>query len=199
MAHTLEAIASFLQSKLGNDIDDLSEIGTGSWSQCFGFTHQSHQFAAKFGIHGEDFEHDRLAHRFNAPHLPVPEILEFGGAFDGFYSIAPLVPGTPLESLASAEWIAAIPSIVDTLEALRVAADAVGEGWGAGETTVGESAPPGVSFCWRSTTTTRTAESPVGAIGCAASRLYTQSSAGGWPNLIGSPPTTCRVDWSTTT
>ena len=58
---------------------------------------------------------------YASPELPIPQVLDIGQAFDGYYAISTRVYGVPLESLDEAQWLATIPTVVSVLEAMRTA------------------------------------------------------------------------------
>lgn len=96
-------------------------LGEGAWSRCFGYQHNVQELVIRFGNYVEDFEKDRLAYRHVADHLPVPQVLDIGQAYDGYYAISTRVTGAPLENVTKAEWPTLVPSVVAMLEALRTA------------------------------------------------------------------------------
>ena len=114
---------------------DVALIGAGAWSRCFGFRHGDAELAIRFGKYVEDFQKDQLAHAYTSPDLPIPQVLDIGRAFDGYYAISTRVHGGPLENLNASQWLAALPSVVAALEAMRLAdlsaTSGVG-GWGMG-------------------------------------------------------------------
>lgn len=123
----------FLTEKLGLACTDVVLIGKGAWSRCFGFRQGVEDLVIRFGQYVEDFEKDRLAHRYAAPDLPIPEVLDIGATDAGYYAISTRVHGTPLENVNAGQWPAVVPSLVAALEALRTAdlsATTGFSGWG---------------------------------------------------------------------
>ena len=110
-------------------------VGEGAWSRCFGFRRDNADLVIRFGHHVDDFRKDQLAYAYTTPDLPIPEVLEIGEAFDGYYAISTRAHGVPLESLSATQWLAVVPSVVSALEAMRLAdlssTSGVG-GWGVG-------------------------------------------------------------------
>lgn len=105
-------------------------LGEGAWSRCFGYQHDDQELVIRFGNYVEDFEKDRLAYRHVAPALPVPQVLDIGQAYDGYYAISTRVSGDPLEHVDAADWPALVPSVVAMLEALRTADLSTFSGYG---------------------------------------------------------------------
>ena len=112
---------AFITAHLGTPPNEVALIGEGAWSRCYGFRHEDQDLAIRFGNYVDDFEKDRLAYAYGTPDLPIPQILEIGQAFDGYYAIATRVHGVPLESLNASQWRIVIPSLVSALEAMRTA------------------------------------------------------------------------------
>lgn len=78
----------FLVGKLGSAPQELKLIGEGAWSRCFGFRQGEQELAIRFGRYLNDFRKDQLAYAYATPELPIPEVLEIGAAFDGYYALA---------------------------------------------------------------------------------------------------------------
>ena len=56
---------------------------------------------------------------YASPELPIPQVLDIGPAFDGYYAISTRVYGVPLESLDETQWLAIVPAVGSVLEAMR--------------------------------------------------------------------------------
>ena len=124
---------AFLASYYAARIAPVELVGEGAWSRCFGFHYGDKDLVIRFGSYVDDFQKDQLAFRHAAPGLPIPEVLDIGPAFDGFYAISTRAHGIPLESLNAAQWRGTVPSVVSALEAMRTAdlsATAGLGGWG---------------------------------------------------------------------
>lgn len=155
--HT-ELAAEHLSSS-GYEPIGLSPAGAGHWSVCFGFVATGRPLVVRYGHHREDFDLDRGATRFNNDALPVPEVLEIGRTFldtelggDGpgcWYAISERVPGEPLELVTTDRWPALVPSVVATMEAMRIAPLPTGAGWGSWTTIDSSGAPIGSHHSWR--------------------------------------------------
>lgn len=96
-------------------------LGEGAWSRCFGFRRGEAELVIRFGKHVDDFQKDQLAYAYATPALPIPEVLEIGQAFDGYYAISTRAYGVPLENLSETEWLSLVPALVSALEAMRTA------------------------------------------------------------------------------
>ena len=110
---------AFLATHLGIAPSEVFQIGEGAWSRCFGFCCDDKELVIRFGNYVSDFQKDQLAYMYTTPELPIPEVLDIGPAFDGYYAISTRVHGVPLESLNETRWLAIVPAVVAALEALR--------------------------------------------------------------------------------
>lgn len=130
----IDEAQAFLTNYLGDAPAQVTLIGAGAWSRCFGFRQDGRNLAIRFGRYVDDFEKDQRAHRYASPALPIPELLDIGAYKDGYYAISTRVHGTPLEEVGAAQWRALVPSLVTALEAMRMADISVTTGvggWGA--------------------------------------------------------------------
>lgn len=116
-----EQAQAFLTKHLGTEPSGLVPLGAGAWSQSFGFAWEGRDLVIRFGKYISDYQKDQLAHRYATPALPIPEVLEIGSAWDGYYAISTRVYGVPLERVTAEQWLALVPAVVAALEALRTA------------------------------------------------------------------------------
>jgi hygromycin-B 4-O-kinase len=110
---------TFLAERFGIDDAAVEYVGEGAWSRCFAFSHNGGELVARFGRHLDDFQRDRIASRFAARALPIPQVIEIDEAFDGWYCVSTRARGTPLEQLEQGEWNLTAPSVLAMLDALR--------------------------------------------------------------------------------
>ncbi len=103
-------------------------LGSGQWSDCFGFADHERSLVVRIGRHIEDFKKDEFAGRFAQPGLPVPAVHKVGRHDDHCFAISDRVFGTPLEH--SPDWGSLVAPLVDLLEALRTADITGCVGWG---------------------------------------------------------------------
>ncbi|MCB8977940.1 MAG: phosphotransferase [Ardenticatenaceae bacterium] len=125
-----EEAQAFLTEKLGRTIADVTLVGAGAWSHCFGFRQGADEMVIRFGQYVDDFEKDQLAHRYATPALPIPEVLDIGPTDAGYYAISRRVHGSPLEAVTAEQWAAVVPSLVAAMEALRTADLSITTGFG---------------------------------------------------------------------
>src|ERR1051325_7671477 len=102
-------VHAFLASHFDPTSHDVTYIGAGAWSRCFGFRRGEQELVVRFGQHVDDFREDQLAAIFRMPELPIPEVLAIGEAFDGFYAVSTRVHGIPLESVSQTQWRSLVP------------------------------------------------------------------------------------------
>lgn len=118
---TLQQAQSFLNNHFGSEVSNVEVVGAGAWSKCYGFRKDKQELVIRFGKYVDDFQTDQRAFAYNSLALPIPEVLEIGQAFDGYYAISTRVYGSPLEQLSRKDWSQVVPSLVSALEALRLA------------------------------------------------------------------------------
>lgn len=122
-------VERWLREQFAPDATAIEAVGAGAWSRAFGFTTADRDFVIRVGDHLDDFEKDRIAHRYRSQDLPIPEVVAIGPAFGGHYAISTRVRGTPLEQCVALDWPALAPSVARVLAALR---DAEPAGTGVG-------------------------------------------------------------------
>jgi hygromycin-B 4-O-kinase len=120
----------FLRAHLGQDVGPVELVGEGWWSRCFGFRYRDRDLVIRFGRHVDDFRKDQRASAFTSAALPVPEVVDLGDAFDGYFAISTRAYGVPLESLDLDEWRAVLPAFFATLDALRALPPPDASGYG---------------------------------------------------------------------
>src|SRR5579884_781226 len=77
-----EQARAFLNGRFDSPAD-LEPLTGGFWSSAYGFSAGGRELVVRFGQNVSWFEADRAAMAFASPHLPVPEVLDVGPAFDG--------------------------------------------------------------------------------------------------------------------
>ncbi|MBN2004517.1 MAG: aminoglycoside phosphotransferase family protein [Anaerolineae bacterium] len=170
---TIQKARAFLAGHLGVEPSEITQIGEGAWSRCFGFSHDGQDLVIRFGKYVSDFQKDQLAYRYATPALPIPEVLEIGQAMDDtYYAISRRVYGVALESVSAEQWLALVPAVVAALEAMRTAdlsatvgfggwdadGNAFHRSWSDRLLSVGEDTPDQRGHGWRK----RLAKSPQG-------------------------------------
>jgi len=114
-----DRVAAFLADRLGGEVTDVEPIQQGEWSKAFFFRHDARDYVVRFGAHLEDFEKDRLATRYRAPDLPIPNVVEIGEAFGGHYAISERLFGEYVDGTNEAQMRAVLPSLFAALDAMR--------------------------------------------------------------------------------
>src|SRR5437899_6266400 len=118
-AARLDEVRRFLIARHGEAVGDLELLHGGFWSAAYGYRVDDRELVLRVGQVRDWFEMDRAAMAYNAPDLPVPEVLEIGDAFGGSYAISVRHHGRFLETVASHEAEIAGPTIVRLLAALK--------------------------------------------------------------------------------
>ena len=117
------AARAFLRDRFG-DAARVAVMRPGEWSAVYSVDTPDGELVTRFSAFDEDFEKDAYAARYASQMLPVPRILEWGPASDGFYAVAERV-AVPTANLV------ALPDAVDVrigalVEPLANAVHAVG-------------------------------------------------------------------------
>lgn len=116
---TITQAQAFLTSYFHGEATGVALIGEGAWSRCFAFRWRAAELVVRFGKYVDDFHKDQIAAAYATPNLPIPEMLDVGSAFDGYFAISRRAHGVPLENLSATQWGATVPSLVAALEAMR--------------------------------------------------------------------------------
>jgi hygromycin-B 4-O-kinase len=136
LAPTMNAtsVASFLDSRIGPGVTDVVALVAGEWSSAFAYRHGGQAWIIRFSAFDEDFRKDERVARHASPDLPIPRIVDVGSVGDGFYAISERRSGEALETIDSSHLEQLLPSLLRTLDAIRLAdvRDSTGMGgWGA--------------------------------------------------------------------
>jgi hygromycin-B 4-O-kinase len=110
---------AFLETRFGGAAGPVSPISEGEWSKAYRFERGAAPYVIRFSPLAEDFAKDRLAARYASPDLPIPQVVELGEAFGGFYAISDRAPGRYLDGLDGDQFRAVLPSLFGTLDAAR--------------------------------------------------------------------------------
>ena len=119
-SHSVSDAAAFLETRFGA-VSEVEPIGAGEWSQAFSFRTGGRALVVRFGAYIEDYRKDGFATRYAAADLPIPEVIEIGEAFDGYYAVSVRLYGDPLDHLDAGGLREAMPSLLRFLDAMRVA------------------------------------------------------------------------------
>jgi hygromycin-B 4-O-kinase len=119
----------FLRERFGADAH-ITVMRPGEWSAAYSVKTAVLDLVARFSAYDEDFEKDAYAARYSSPELPIPPIIEWGPALDGFYSVAERVGGEHIDGLDETRMRRVLPLLFAALDAMRVVdlSDASGYG-----------------------------------------------------------------------
>jgi len=122
---TSAEVEKLLTGPLGfTDASNVEPIGSGAWSDAFGFSDGGTELVIRIGEHSSDFRRDEEMSKFTSLSLPIPDVVGIGrlpGAeFDNLhYCISSRAFGTPLEECSSEQWPQLVEQVADALEAMR--------------------------------------------------------------------------------
>jgi aminoglycoside phosphotransferase (APT) family kinase protein len=123
--------SAFLRERFGHAAGPPTELTGGAWSRAYAYDRDDSRWVIRFSPHGDDLAKDRLACKYASVLLPIPEVVEMGPVGDIWYAIAPHVEGAFLEELDADAFRAAIPAVLDLVDAMRAADTSgfAGSGW----------------------------------------------------------------------
>jgi hygromycin-B 4-O-kinase len=127
---SLERVAAFLRERGWRLGSTISPIAHGEWSRAFSFAAGGAEYVIRFSPLDEDFRKDQLAARFTTPALPIPRVLEFGQACDGFYAISEHARGVFLDMLDAEHLRRALPFLFAAIGEMRRADISASRGFG---------------------------------------------------------------------
>lgn len=116
-----DTVAEFLRERSGANVDGVRALSGGAWSQAFGFRRDGHDEVIRISDFDDAFRKDELATRWASRALPIPSVREVGSVGDGFFAISERMAGEMLETIDGAHLRAVLPSLMETLDALRLA------------------------------------------------------------------------------
>ena len=108
---------AFLHGRFGDA--RVAVMRPGEWSTVYSVGTPNGELVARFSRFDEDFEKDAYAARYASAALPIPRILEWGPAPDGFYAVAERVAGEHIDGLDGARMRRALPALFAALDAMR--------------------------------------------------------------------------------
>jgi hygromycin-B 4-O-kinase len=116
-----ESVEAFLVDRFGRDVRNVTPLSGGEWSQAFAYRLGTRELVVRFSALEEAFRKDEVASRYASPSLPIPAIVEIGETSAEFYAISERRFGEVLETVDEAQMRALLPSIMATLDAIRLA------------------------------------------------------------------------------
>lgn len=155
MKLTKVEVVKFLKDHTPKNVDEVTPVGNGEWSQAFFYKEDGVDKVIRFSAIDDDFKRDKFADCFNSPSLPIPEIEEIGKAFDGFFAISKKVDGVMIDHLSIEEMKKVIPDLLNLLDSLRTADTSKTTGFGGWDT-----AGNGTKSSWKDFVTNVATDSP---------------------------------------
>lgn len=119
----------FLRERFGPTAQ-IAVMRPGEWSVVYSVETADAELVARFGEYDEDFEKDAYAARYSSPMLPIPPIIEWGPALDGFYAVAPRMRGEHIDGLDEARMRRVLPSLFAAIDAMRAVDLSAASGFG---------------------------------------------------------------------
>lgn len=119
----------FLRER-GHDVDALEPLSGGMWSTTFAFNEKGREYVVRFHDRRDDLEKDRFASRWASPRLRTVRMTEIGDVPGGAYGISERVRGGEIDDLDAHGMRLILPSLFETMEAIRDADLSTTSGWG---------------------------------------------------------------------
>lgn len=119
----------FLRERFGPSAR-ITVMRPGEWSVVYSVKTADAELVARFGKYDEDFEKDAYVARHSSAMLPIPPILEWGPALDGFYAVAPRMSGEHIDGLDETRMRRVLPSLFAALDAMRAVDLTAASGYG---------------------------------------------------------------------
>ena len=112
------AARAFLHQRFGPNAR-IAVMRPGEWSTAYSVRTTDADLVARFSVYDEDFEKDAYATRWRSATLPIPPVLEWGPAGDGYWAVAERMPGEHIDTLDESRMRAVLPSLFAALDAMR--------------------------------------------------------------------------------
>ena len=97
----------------------ITPISHGAWASAYSYHYQGHKYVIRLSDIRENFDRDSLAHNYNSPSLPVPQILEIGEYSQGYYAISKFVHGEFFDNLTTRNLVIFSSCLVNMFRYLR--------------------------------------------------------------------------------
>jgi hygromycin-B 4-O-kinase len=120
----------FLRDRFGATAE-ITRPRQGEWSAAYLVGAPDADLVVRFSPYDEDFEKDAYAARYSSEALPIPPIIEWGPALDGFYAISRRMTGEHIDGLSEARMRDVLPSLFAALDAMRTVDLSDASGFGA--------------------------------------------------------------------
>ncbi|HSX35911.1 MAG TPA: phosphotransferase [Patescibacteria group bacterium] len=131
MKLTAMQVQAFMAGRSDRPVSEVVPLSGGEWSQAFGFKQAGQDLVVRFGQHQEDYLRDQFAaQHFGSVGLPIPNVLEVGEAFGGYYAVSVRAYGTMIDDLDKPAMRRVVPSLMSTMDAMRTADVSQSTGFG---------------------------------------------------------------------
>lgn len=119
----------FLRERFGPEAR-ITALRHGEWSTAYSVRTADADLVARFSAYDEDFEKDAYAARYSSPTLPIPSIVEWGPALEGFYAVSKRLSGEHIDGLDEPRMRRLLPSLFGALDAMRTIDLSAASGFG---------------------------------------------------------------------
>ena len=127
---TRQSAEAFIAARFGQQATLGPDIPQGEWSSAFAFTVSGHDYVIRFNSTREAFDADLSAMKFASRTIPIPAVIEVGAGLGGFYAVSERAVGRFLEDLDADSLNKSMRSILETMDAMRLADTSSSVGFG---------------------------------------------------------------------
>ena len=120
----------FIARHYGHRASELTLLGAGEWSRAYAFRLDGEAAVVRFGAHGEDFAKDQIMASFSSPSLPIPRVIEYGRAPQGYFVVSERCHGVALDDLDETGMRAVLPGLLKMMDAIRDIEVSASRGYG---------------------------------------------------------------------
>jgi hypothetical protein len=120
----------FIVTHFRRDVEGFVALERGEWSQACAFALDNEQYVIRFAEHFVDFPNDKVMAAYSSERLPIPAVREVGETVSGYFAVSKRAPSVALDTLNEAGMRAALPAILDAIEACAGLDTSRGRGYG---------------------------------------------------------------------
>lgn len=116
---TYKDIVALIERELGETPSSIESLRPGAWSSATAVSTESGEYILRLAQTPDDFRCDQFVAQFSSPHLPIPAVQALGQFGRQWFCISSRMPGRHLDELSAKEMERTLPSVADTLIAIR--------------------------------------------------------------------------------
>jgi hygromycin-B 4-O-kinase len=110
---------TFINDHFGGRAGEPTRLSGGDWSRAYGLTVDGREVVVRLGIHGGDYEKDRIMAVRSSDELPIPKVIELGETEHGLFAVSERIRGDYLDDLDGQRMKAVFSSLFKTMDGIR--------------------------------------------------------------------------------